>query len=121
MSDAKKRFSWWLPLCAVLAVLLTAAFGLIETVGRRGTLVGQNERLRAGMSHEQVTEIVGPHLEADFLVLQDGPAEVGIWFDRQNGHLRQKSALEVADAPFGWWHIRRWTEQAYAALHGQRR
>ena len=121
MPEEKKRFQWWPVICAVLLLSLAAAVGLIETVGRRGTLVGQCERLREGMSHEQVTEIVGPHVEMDFFVLTDGPAEVGIWFDHDNRYLARKSDLSIEDAGFGWWRVRRWAEQAYTAIHGPRR
>src|SRR5579885_1863223 len=47
MPEEKKRFPWWLVVCALVCVIGAALLGFIETVGRRGTIVGRYERLLA--------------------------------------------------------------------------
>jgi hypothetical protein len=133
MAQEKKRFRWWLFLCAavcaVLLVPLAAALGLIETVGRRGTLAGRYERIQEGMSRTDVVRILGQppiifqrtdSMPEPAQHWDEGPVLVAVWFDEKN-RVRVKSIGHFAGEIFVWWHVRRWAEKAYTAIHGPRR
>ena len=128
MAEAKKRFPWWLVVCAALLVPLAAALGLIETVGRRGTLVGRYERLKEGMSKEEIRAILGaPQArlsiapsEMNAWVWDDGPAKVSVWLDH-HGDVLYSPHLTVENLPPTVWRVRRWAERAYSAIHDPRR
>jgi len=189
MAEGKKRFRWWLLVGAVLLAIFAAALGLIETVGRRGTIVGRYERLLAPsplqwvadrayrrgsdvhVTERQVVDILGPHASrqdavtrlwsgdafpeiakdhfgalpeepqlkgplppnprekfgsgipeppANILRWEDGPVEVLVSFKHRTGWLEYK-VLRLRSDRFTWWHVRRWAEQAYTAIHGPRR
>jgi hypothetical protein len=87
MADEKKRFPWWLAAGAVVLAIVGTALGFIETVGRRGTLVGRWEAVRAhvAMPEAELVRLLGPPLHmtptpvpwAESLqayVWEDGPA-----------------------------------------------
>jgi hypothetical protein len=62
MTEEKKRFPWRLIGCAVLAVLLAAVVGFIETAGREGTVIGRYERIKRikhGASEAEIVAIMG--------------------------------------------------------------
>jgi hypothetical protein len=64
-------------------------------------------------------------------IWRDGPAEARLVMMRQyRGRYKGdwsddwvvgQADLQVDNAPFGSWHVRRWAEQAYTAIHGPRR
>jgi hypothetical protein len=138
MAEEKKRFPWWLIVCAVLFVPLAAVFRFIETVGREGTILGRYERVTEGMKYDDAARILGtpddeglgpsrflgPASLAHYSHWSEGPSEV--WVEVSIGRsfgteccVRGK-ASEVSRR-FSLWHLRRWAEQAYAALHGPHR
>ena len=130
MAEEKKRFPWRLVVCAVVLVPLAAALGLFETVGRKGTIIGRYDRVKKGMSWFDVTAILGPAsdngLDGNLLDLdsytvcwQEGPATIVVEFDPETVVLHKRIATYP---PFTrdhfWWHVHRWAEKAYTAIHG---
>jgi hypothetical protein len=147
MAEAQKRFPWRLLAGAVVLVPLAAVIGLIEAVGRQGTLAGRGERLEEGMSLQEVrsalgidfdTSHQGGHRESDGWVetkeWSEGPAHVitvfrvpevpGRFLSRlgSGNDWKLRSSEVHIDGSASWlWHVRRWAEQAYTAIHGPRR
>jgi hypothetical protein len=131
MADEKKRFPWWLVVCAVLLVPLAAVVGLIETVGRQGTIVGRCERVKPGMLDTEARAILGPPDEEDSHVFgvygsvwREGPIVVIVQWEQWNQfaprYVYDASCWVVSGRSDPWWHVRRWAEQAYTAIHGPR-
>jgi hypothetical protein len=137
MAEEKKRFGWWLVLCAVLAVLLAAVLGLVETVGRQGTIVGRFQRIEKGMAMPDVVAVLGvssstasrPRFWGEW---KEGPVKVTITLsciethadktlDRYPHYAVEGKYLEFQANPAAFWWVRRWAEQAYTAIHGPRR
>jgi hypothetical protein len=138
MAEEKKRFPWWLVVCAVVAVLLAAVIGFIETVGRRGTPADRYERVgkgiltKAGMVKEDIVAILGAPTKiengskrGEICVWQDGPAEIRVCFshtrDDEWEAIWSRFDEDGAYRRSVTWRIRRWAEQAYTAIHGRRR
>ena len=60
MAEEKKRFSWWwLVAASLLLAICGLLFGLIETFGRQGTLIGRSESIKRGMPADEVIRILG--------------------------------------------------------------
>jgi hypothetical protein len=145
MPEAKKRFPWWLIVCAALFVLLAAVVGFIETVGRQGTIIGRSERIKPGMPEAEVEKILGPSaffgryswpgttIEVPVALDRDGPFQVEVDFESVHRPFDWKdlhvSGIELEAYPIekgeyftlGWFRVRRWAEQAYTAIHRPRR
>jgi hypothetical protein len=57
----------------------------------------------------------------------ESPARVEVWFGKcrlSDGTERWRTKskrLRLNDRRLSWWHFRRWTEKAHAAIHGPRR
>ena len=152
MAEEKKRFPWWLVVCAAVLLLLGAVVGFIETVGRQGTIVGRYDRLTKGMSYADIISVLGRDPDEEFLDAaeleqhgnacpyswREGPAELWIvvearlifmrdptdprsviWTVERQNLLRKSLYLDCNHLT--WWHVRRWAEQAYTAIHGPRR
>jgi hypothetical protein len=149
MAEVKKRFPWWLILCAAVLVPLAAVTGLIETVGRRGTLVGRLDQIdkwgTEWMDEDEFLRILGPPTETgpgrhcfsgEWGVnhrWQDGPASLLVFASRLRLN-RGKACGLIGRKDFEnedghvtvsrdviLWRVRRWAEQAYTAIHGPRR
>jgi hypothetical protein len=140
MAEQKKRLPPWpLITCAVLAVLLATVIG---PVGRYGTLIGRRERLKEGMSLEEVQSALGTapddygqgHREGEesIQVLQwsEGPVHVTTDFLDEDSYFHpatvhlwklKSSHVSIDSNASLLWRFRRWAEQAYMACHGQRR
>jgi hypothetical protein len=144
MAEEKKPFPWWLVAWVVVLAILGTALGFIETVGRRGTLVGRYERIHEAMAASKALAILGPpditgsrHPDPAY----SGPVQMYCWHE---GPAAVWIAI-VEDQTIGWreddgrtprfvdakrltmekdvsviWHVRRWAEQAYTAIHGPR-
>ena len=129
MAEEKKRFPWWLVVVAAALVPLAAALGIIETVGRQGTIIGAADRIQAGMSHDRVWSIIGPPVSSDiensgWSVTEgwlESPITVQVTF--QGGRVSTKDVGKLPSDPGEHirWHFRRWAERAYTAIHGPRR
>jgi hypothetical protein len=144
MAESQKRFPYRLLACSVLLVLLAAVLSFIETVGRRGTLVGRYQQIKDDMSAAQVAHALGVRpqvrsapftnmfLTADMEYV-DGPVKVVVRFELiQADHPCDPSELSITDRhlyfgqaegtrlAWAWWHMRRWAEQAWMAIHGSR-
>jgi len=133
MAEQKKRFPWCLGVCAVVLLLLGTVVGFIETVGRQGTLT-RAETINDEEQHSKadVLRILGPPTSTKRL-LNDEDHEVGTLYEWEDGPIRvrfvvvdnstflniDRSAAPQRDTT--WWHVRRWAEQAYTAIHGPRR
>ena len=140
MAEEKKRFPWWLVVCAALLVPLAAVIGLIETVGRQGTVVGRYGRIYEGMLEPETLAVLGPPDITDFAC--SGPVQMYCWREGptivwvviteehlagwQSDHNRTRRTLTfkqltMEKGVFVLWHLRRWAEQAYTAIHGPSR
>ncbi len=123
MGAEKKRFPWWAVVGAVLLLLLAAALGIIETMGRWGTLVGRVERVKYGMSEMEVVQILGRTSDGQGSTSpawRDDGVVVVVGFEDSDS----VCSIEIFDGVGGLrlrWRIRRWAEQAYTAIHGPRR
>ena len=135
MSERRKRLPWRLLACAVLLVILAAGIGLIETVGRHGTIVGRFERIQEGMALPEVVAVLGasssavsrPRFWGEW---GEGPVKVTITLsciekhadkaqeDRYPHYGVEGKYLEFQDNPPVFWWVRRWAEQAYTTIHG---
>lgn len=185
MPETQKRFPYRLLVCSVVLVILAAAIGLIETVGRRGTIVGRYERLRAptylqtlaggadmegfdlNMSESEVLAVLGPYTDcrdeptgwepprrnaettrnrfgvlppepqlksteeyftvptgvmpARLMRWEEGPGEVTVVSHRVYGHcFLDYKDLRLTSDRLTWWHVRRWAEIVWTAIHGPR-
>ena len=126
MAEEKKRFPWRLWAGTLVALLLAAVVGFIETVGRRGTVVGRYERIHVGMSRGRVDQILShdfPTENSGWLEFwNDGPLSLCLTFrdDRVIDKSLESSFTQTTNSR-AWWHVRRWAEQAYTAIHGPRR
>ena len=127
MPEEKKRFPWWLAAGAVLLAIVAAALGLIETVGREGTIVNRYDRIVEGMPRTEALRILGSPravpCAGNLAVWKEGPLCVVVEFEDDN---RTKAKDLVVLHPedtdlYISWHFRRWAEQAYTAIHGPRR
>jgi hypothetical protein len=122
MAEDKQRFPWW-PLAGAV-VLGTAALlvlGVIETVGRQGTIIGRAEGIKIGMSRvAQILGVASLNGGSDWPIWLDDRAVVDVEFD----HHDHVSDVRIRDDA-GWlptrWRLRRWAERACKAIHGPRR
>lgn len=106
MAEARKRVPWWLIVCTAILVPLAAVVGLIETVGRQGTLVGRLEqvpdtRSRGWIPEHEFLRIMGPPSETSLGTLpricgatwgvhyrwRDGPASLEVFSSRLRSDL----------------------------------
>lgn len=128
---AEEKKPWWLVVSAVL-LLVAAVVYFIDTVGRDGTLVGRYDLVRTGMSFAEAKDALGSYPgvldgKTHDRYWFDGPAEVRLGFeamsvwppDPKDWRVREKR-LHVNDAGSIWWHVRRWAERAYTAIHRPR-
>ena len=135
MAEEKKRFPWWWVVCAAILLPLAAALGFIETVGRKGTIVGRweliagpDEGIKKGTSRAETFRVLGEHWREGRLgamgFWNDGPAHVAVSFDGDDravlGNLVMLPPYEYKGS-LTWWNLRRWAERTYTAIHGPRR
>jgi len=89
MAHERNRFPWWLVACAAILMPLAAVVGLIETVGRQGTLAGRFHLIQQGLREDECLAILGQRPRTSIslqsghvCVWQDGPNQARIWFRR---------------------------------------
>jgi hypothetical protein len=132
MAEAQKRFSWWLVVAAVLPVFFAAVVGFIETVGRQGTIVARFHRLELNMAEGEARAILGRREDMNipsighnpgWSIWREGPMDLTIYWIQgpRERHIRSIEFDLSRRAPFLFWRLRRWAEQAYTAIHGPRR
>jgi hypothetical protein len=134
MAEGQKRFPWWLVACAALLVPPAAVIGFIETVGRQGTTVGRCQRLELGMAEFDALALVGRPADWNFnspdfgdgacSMWYDGPMDVTVYWTKGEQPERGIRSIQFDRSQRGpdpFWHMRRWAEQAYTAIHGPRR
>jgi hypothetical protein len=143
MSEPTRRFPYRLLLFATI-LLICAAFAGILALASRGTIAGRCERIKEGMTYEEVrtilradettydgTDGVGGMPTALAPIVKrivvrswaDGPARVNAFFyEYRNGDgrlvLSCPPALHVKEHPFTFWDVRRWAEQTCGSLSG---
>jgi hypothetical protein len=135
VAEPKKRLHHWLLACAVI-LLVCGLLASIAVIGRQGTIAGRFRRPRPGMSEAEVVAILGhPHkvspgiriktISLDTYFWVEGPATVLVTFSSPPSHPESRRAeagrmaLYVKRYPT-FWHLRRWAEKAWMAIHGPR-
>jgi hypothetical protein len=128
MEEPKKRPRFLVIACAAALVIAAIVLGFIETVGRRGTIVGRSTRVTLGMPLAEVLRIFGPaecSAEKE-LIWYESDLGFLVEFDRNN----RVSAFFISKFIRPWpipqrqfwektvWHLRRWAEHAWTAIHG---
>jgi hypothetical protein len=123
MTDERKRLPWWLMASAVLLVLFAAVLGFVETVGRRGTIMGRIGRVHVGMSRPDVIHIMGaPDADSSSRAARWHEHTVG-WefqFDGSDRVTKRHIFLFTHGKPSNevWWHLRLWSERVWMKIHG---
>lgn len=95
---------------------------LIESIGtvrNRFGVLPEEPRLKTAEPYLPIPTSVFP-LRA--MRWEEGPVEVTVVFSRFYGHsLLEYKGLRLKSERFTWWHLRRWAEMAWTAIHGSRR
>jgi hypothetical protein len=135
MPEEKKRFPWWVWAVAALLGIFVVVAGFIETVGRRGTLIVQYDRIQEGMSWDETVRILGRDWYAPLVSISGSPGKWRCWDDGtviltitlENDWVRSKSLSDSGYMYPGqghtssWWRMSRSIAKAYTAIHGPRR
>jgi hypothetical protein len=135
MGEPKKRFPLWVFACAVLSVLGASFVGFVELVGRQSTIIGRYEQVKDGTTYDEVCDIINPppysmRRWSRSAKLPDGRVGVTVGWTEGPGSVsflydpathRVSPAGSYIEQGFSFWHLRRWAEKAYAAIHGPRR
>jgi hypothetical protein len=108
MPEEKKRFPWWLVAASLLLAICGLLFGLIETFGRQGTLIGRSESINRGMPSGEVIRILGwpddggDRLRRHFVGFRHGVPGASVRTYRNWGELRDDLIFAQGTALLRW-------------------